>query len=73
MSPLTDNENEEFYRVSVPVTPYDHIIFARMNGSANPSKYSWDDRWNQTSDLTFDGNCYTITGWNASDGGRSNI
>ncbi len=44
----------------------DHIIFVRLNSVATAP--SWDAKWNQTADLTIDGNLYTITGWNDGDG-----
>ena len=44
----------------------DHIIFVRLNSATTAP--SWDAKWNQTADLTIDGNLYTITGWNDGDG-----
>ena len=43
------------------------LIPARLkNTTVSPG--SWDDRWNQTNDITVNSNDYvTITGWNASD------
>ena len=51
-----------YYYCYVP-QGYSNVIFCRMN-SANTSTYTWDNVWNQTSDLTFSAssNCYTITG-----------
>lgn len=43
---------------------YPNIIFCRMNPSASAN--NWDNKWNQTGDLTIpsDGkNLYTVTGW----------
>lgn len=47
---------------------YTNVIFVRMS-STNQS-LSWDAKWNQTSNLTYDGskNLYTITGWNGDQG-----
>ena len=43
------------------------LIPARLK-SSTVSPGSWDDRWNQTNDITVTSNDYvTITGWNASD------
>ena len=44
------------------------VIFVRHDGSATTP--SWDNKWNQTNDLTIPEteNCYTITGWNQEDG-----
>ncbi len=42
------------------------VIFVRMNPNGN---VSWDNRWNQTEDLTpQNGKTYTITGWNNGNG-----
>lgn len=54
MSPLTNAEDEAFFSVDIPVTPYNAIIFTRMNSSADPANYSWSNSWNQTSDLDLD-------------------
>lgn len=44
-----------------------NVIFVRINSSA--STPNWDDKWNQTSDLTYEaGKMYVITGWGESDG-----
>ncbi len=40
-----------FYSVEIPIAPYNHLIFNRMNPS---SANTWDGRWNQTSDLDLD-------------------
>ena len=39
-----------------------NVIFCRMNGSTNDN--SWDNKWNQTVDLTYDGtnNMYIVNG-----------
>ena len=44
------------------------VIFVRHDPSATTP--SWDNKWNQTNDLTIPEteNCYTITGWNQEDG-----
>ena len=48
------------YQVTVPSGSWTNVIFCRMNpgNSAN----SWDTKWNQTSDLVYNGtsNCYTV-------------
>lgn len=38
---------------------YENIIFARMDG--NNSSNSWNTKWNQTSDLKYDGTNYTYS------------
>ena len=56
------------YTVEVPTDKaYTKVIFCRMNGSAAENK--WDNKWNQTSDLTISdgaGKTYEITGWDNS-------
>ena len=55
----------DYYYCYVP-KEYSNVIFCRMNSSAdsnNPNSYSWDYKWDQTSDLkipTNGNNCYTI-------------
>jgi hypothetical protein len=64
-----------YYEVSVP-SGYSKIIFCRMNPSTSTN--NWNNRWNQTSDLTVptDGtNCYTVKEgtWSAGGGSWSKI
>ena len=42
---------------------YPNVIFCRMNGATSDN--SWDNKWNQTADLTVSDayNLYTITAW----------
>lgn len=42
---------------------HENVIFCRMN-SANTTKLDWSNKWNQTSDLTWDGskNLFTVPG-----------
>ena len=40
---------------------YSNIIFVRMDPEM--TELDWSSSWNQTVDLTFDGNYFTITGW----------
>lgn len=52
----------DYYKVTIAVNNYPKIIFVRMKGSS--SENNWDNKMNQTSDLTIgDYNLYTITGW----------
>jgi len=71
----TLTSTSSYYVADIDTNAYSNIIFVRFANTATVT--SWEnsatDVWNQTSDLTFDGNCYTITGWNATDGGWSNI
>ncbi len=52
----------DLYEVATPGTGknYTNVIFCRMNSSASAN--NWDNRWNQTSDLVYDGvnNHYTV-------------
>ena len=42
------------YRASIPSGSWSNIIFCRMNGSTTEN--NWDNKWNQTDDLTLTGN-----------------
>ena len=48
-----------YYKVTVPAS-YPNIIFVRMNGSTSTN--NWNNKWNQTGDLTIpsDKNCFTV-------------
>ena len=48
------------YQVTVPAGSWTNVIFCRMNPSASAN--NWNNKWNQTSDLTYNGtsNCYTV-------------
>ena len=48
------------YEVTVPSGSWTNVIFCRMNPSASAN--NWNNKWNQTSDLTYNGtsNCYTV-------------
>ena len=49
------------YEVTVPAGKnFTNVIFCRMNPSASAN--NWNNKWNQTSDLTYNGtsNCYTV-------------
>lgn len=66
----TLSATDNYYAADMDTDTYTNIIFVRFANTATVA--SWDDSatniWNQTGDLIFDGNCYTITGWNATDG-----
>lgn len=49
----------ELYQVTAPAG-FKQVIFCAMNPTT--AKLSWDDKWNQTNDLTYDGknNHYTV-------------
>ena len=49
------------YQVTAPAGKnFSNVIFCRMNPSATAN--NWNNKWNQTSDLTYNGtsNCYTV-------------
>ncbi len=49
------------YEVTVPAGKnFTNVIFCRMNPSASAN--NWNNKWNQTADLTYNGtsNCYTV-------------
>lgn len=47
---MTDSNGDGIYEVAVP-SGYPNVIFCRMN-SSNTSSMTWNNCWNQTSDLT---------------------
>ena len=58
---MTDSNNDGIYAVQKPSKTYPNVIFCRMNPGASAN--NWNNRWNQTADLTCptDGNnCYTV-------------
>lgn len=64
-----------YYAADIDIEFYTNVIFVRFADTAETM--SWENSssniWNLTTDLTFDGNCYTITGWNTNDGQWSTI
>lgn len=60
---LVDNTNN-IYKVTTPEgKAYPTMIICRMNGKTTDN--NWDNRWNQSEDLTYDSksNCYKFTSW----------
>lgn len=58
---MADTNGDGIYEVEVPAGKnFTNVIFCRMNGSTTAN--DWNNRWNQTSDLVWDGtnNLYTI-------------
>ena len=58
---MTAVEGEtDLYELTSPDKKYTNVIFCRMNPSQ--AENSWSNKWNQTSDLTYDGtkNHYTV-------------
>jgi hypothetical protein len=44
----------DLYEVAAPSGTWTNVIFCRMNPSASAN--NWNNKWNQTADLTYDGN-----------------
>ena len=67
---MIDSNNDGIYEVVCQGTR-EKVIFVRMNPASSDN--IWDNKWNQTNDLTYDGfnNKYTITGWGEGDGANS--
>ena len=67
---MTDSDSDGIYEVICQGTR-EKVIFVRMNPASADN--IWDNKWNQTDDLTYDGfnNKYTITGWGEGDGANS--
>lgn len=60
----TLNSNEEYYSSEIDVETYINVVFVRFSNTA--SEATWDieaNIWNQTIDLTFEGDVFTITSW----------
>lgn len=57
---MVDSDADGIYEVTSPTKSYTNVIFCRMKGSATAN--NWDNKMNQTSDLTYDGtnNLYTV-------------
>ena len=58
---MTDSDGDGIYEVTIdPTSCTSGVIFCRMN--PNNSTNSWNNKWNQTSDLKYDGinNMYTV-------------
>lgn len=54
--------SNNYYVAPLDTTNYTGLIFVRMNKEA--TEMNWDNKWNQTADLTLGSqNCYEITGW----------
>ena len=57
---MTDDDGDSVYEVTVPIGNWTNVIFCRMN--PNTTDNNWNNKWNQTSDLVYDGtkNHYTV-------------
>ncbi len=68
---MSDTDGDGCYEATIP-DGYQNIIFCRMSPTALDN--SWDNKWNQTADLTLptDGtNCYTVAEGTWDSGGGS--
>ena len=70
---MTDADGDGYYEGTVPAG-YSNVIFCRMN--PNSKENNWDNKWNQTADLTLPtngDNCYTVAdgAWDNGDGAWS--
>ena len=66
---MTDADSDGYYECEAP-EGYSSVIFCRMN--PNAAENSWDNKWNQTADLTVptdDTNCYTVADGTWDNGG----
>ncbi|MBO4454568.1 MAG: InlB B-repeat-containing protein [Paludibacteraceae bacterium] len=62
---MTPTDDGRAYQAEV--YDYAKIIFVRLKNTATTA--NWDDKWNQTDNLTRSSdNCYQITGWGGADG-----
>ncbi len=68
---MSDSNGDGIYEVTCQGTR-EKVIFCRMN-PANQEN-NWDNKWNQTSDLTYDGtnNQYNVHGWDAGEWSQFN-
>ena len=68
---LSDSNGDGIYEVTCQGTR-EKVIFCRMN-PANQEN-NWDNKWNQTSDLTYDGtnNQYNVHGWDSGEWSQFN-
>ena len=57
---MTDADGDGVYECESPSKNYTNVIFCRMNPSTTAN--NWNNKWNQTADLTYDGskNFYTV-------------
>ena len=61
---MTDDDGDGVYQAVVGANEsHKNVIFCRMNGGNTTN--DWNNKWDQTGDLTWDGskNLYTISGW----------
>ncbi|MEE1153667.1 MAG: leucine-rich repeat protein, partial [Acutalibacteraceae bacterium] len=57
---LTKNSDGK-YSCTIPAGNYKSVIFVRMNPNTTDNNWDYTNKWNQTADLTIDGNHFTLT------------
>lgn len=67
---MTATATSGLYEATVPEGSWSLLIYCRLDGATTGT--SWDNVWNQTEDLTYDGtnNLYTITSWGSGMGAK---
>jgi nitrogen fixation protein FixH len=57
---MNDDDGDGYYSVAIPEGDWSNIIFCRMSSTATAN--NWNNKWNQTSDLTIpdNANCYVV-------------
>ncbi len=63
-SDFNDSDNDGIFETTAPNGSWTGLKFVRMNPDGDI--HNWDNKWNETNDLTYDGtnNMFTITDWN---------
>ena len=64
---MTDDDADGVYECELPAG-YVNVIFCRMNPATSDNV--WENKWDQTSNLTLSGNCFTVNDgdWNNANG-----
>ena len=70
---MSDTDGDGIYEVTAPSGTWQKLIFCRMN--KNASANNWDNKWNQTGNLTYDGtnNLFTVSQWDNQTSGWSKL
>ncbi|MEF2920220.1 MAG: fibro-slime domain-containing protein [Acutalibacteraceae bacterium] len=69
---LTYDSSIGYYKGTIPTGGYRSVIFVRMNPSSTAN--NWTNKWNQTADLTINGNCFVANnGWDGITGTWSTL
>ena len=70
---MSDTDGDGIYEVTAPSGTWQKLIFCRMNKNAPAN--NWDNKWNQTGNLTYDGtkNLFTVSQWDNQTSGWSKL